>query len=202
MTDESSTARDAEGGPTLPDWVDSERLLLVGFLVVAGYFFVTSFSFGRTAGLFPEMTSGVVIVGSILLLLQDYLPERVRRYVAESAELLGSQEDMGQELEAQIGRVTDDDTGDDETERHWGMTPSVFTAASVLGYFVTSLLFGMLWMSPIYALVYSTWSRHSWYTRVALTAMAFVLGYAFMTVLNLPLEDGLLVTFKLGMWGI
>lgn len=201
MADDTSTTP-SEDARQLPDWLDSERLLLLLFLVVAGAMFYRSFAFGRTAGLFPKMTSGVVIVGSLLLLFQNYLPERVRRYVAESAELLGSQEDLGRELEAQIGAQHEGTEGANEVERHWGLTPSVFTAASILGYFVASLLFGMLWMSPVFALVYSSWSKHRWYTRVGLTAMAFVLGYAFMTVLNLPLEDGLVVTFKLGLWGI
>lgn len=195
MTDNSSNV---EGG------IDTERLLLLVFLAGAGIMFYKSFEWGSTAGLFPRITSAIVIVGALLLLLQEYLPSQLNQYVSESTELLGSQEEMGKELEQQFGadEETDDQPSQDEEQANWGMSPSVFTAAVVAGYFVTSLLFGMLWMSPVVAFVYSSWARHRWYTRIGLTVLAFALAYAFMVFLSLPLTEGILVDFRLGFGGI
>ncbi|UWG46337.1 putative membrane protein [Halanaeroarchaeum sp. HSR-CO] len=184
--------------------LDSERLLPLLLFLVGAFVFVRSFSFGSTAGLFPKMTSGVVIVGSLLLIFENNLPKQLREYVSESAELLGSQEDFEKDVKEDIGKVETDEKTDEShaAEGRWGMSPPVFTGVSIVGYFVSSLLFGMLWMSPVFAFVYSTWSRHSWSLRIGLSVIAFVLAYAFQSVLNLPISGGILLEPEIGLWGI
>lgn len=173
---------------------DSETGLLVFFLLVSGYMFVESYEFGSTAGLFPRLTSGVVFVGSVLLLFRNYLPGPMYTFVAESTELISAPGDVdtyAEELPEQP----------DERERdaRRPVSPAVFTAVSIILYAVASFLVGMLWTSPLFVLVYTWWFRQPWYVCVALAALGFGLAYGFMTVLNLPLAEGWLL-FGAGGW--
>ena len=171
----------------------SSRVLLPAvLLLVAGFVFIRSFSFGATAGLFPRMTSLVVIVGALLLLVADRLPPRLRAYVVESAELFGAEEDIEREVRAGLTDAATVQTGE-TVEANWGMGPQLFTSVAIIGYAVGSLLVGMLWVSPIFAYAYSSWSRHSLRLRAGLTAMAFLLALGFYTVLDLPIAGGWLL---------
>lgn len=186
--------------------IDSERVLLLLFLGLGGIWFVESYSFGSTAGLFPRMTSAVVIVGSVLLLFRDYLPKRINTYVAEPVDVFGTTDIEAETQEVIEGNELDDQseetTQSEHPEESRLISDTLFSSISIVAYFVTSLLFGMLWMSPLFAFVYSSWSRHSWSARIGLTAVAFVLAYAFMVVLNLDLANGLLVDSGIGTGGL
>ena len=137
-----------------------------------------------------------VLVGAVLLLLQDRLPGWLRTFVAEPSSLIKTNKDFTSEFEE----------GDGEAEAAAGMVerdvdrplePSTFTAVAVGLYVVTSFLFGLLWMSPIFAVVYSRWFEQSWLTTAFLAALTFAMGWAFMSVLNLPLTEGALLSVPL-----
>jgi hypothetical protein len=175
---------------------DSERALVVLFLVVAGYMFLRSESFGSTAGLFPRLTAGVVLVGAVLLLLQDRLPGWLRTFVAEPSSLIKTNKDFTSEFEEGDGEE-EAATGMVERDVDRPLEPSTFTAVAVGLYVVTSFFFGLLWMSPIFAVVYSRWFEQSWLTTAFLAALTFAMGWAFMSVLNLPLTEGALLSVPL-----
>lgn len=172
-----------------------ETGLLVILLTVAGYMVYESFAYGETAGRFPRLTGGVVLVGVVLLLIREYLPDRVEAVVGESAELFDSSAD------AETDRPEPADADDEEekreaesgaaTERR--VSDSVFTTASIIGYTVSSYYVGMLWMSPLFVLLYSRWYRHPWWATGVLTVIAAGLAYGFMELLNLPLDEGALL---------
>lgn len=171
-----------------------ETGLLVILLTVAGYMVYESFAYGETAGRFPRLTGGVVLVGAVLLLVREYLPDRVEAVVGESAELFDSSADA----ETDRAKLLDADD-EDETEAESGaaaerrVSDSVFTTASIIGYTVSSYYVGMLWMSPLFVLLYSRWYRHPWWATGVLTVIAAGLAYGFMELLNLPLDEGALL---------
>lgn len=171
-----------------------ETGLLVILLTVAGYMVYESFAYGETAGRFPRLTGGVVLVGAVLLLVREYLPDRVEAVVGESAELFDSSADA----ETDRAKLVDADD-EDETEAESGaaaerrVSDSVFTTASIIGYTVSSYYVGMLWMSPLFVLLYSRWYRHPWWATGVLTVIAAGLAYGFMELLNLPLDEGALL---------
>lgn len=171
-----------------------ETGLLVILLTVAGYMVYESFAYGETAGRFPRLTGGVVLVGAVLLLVREYLPDRIEAVVGESAELFDSSADT------ETDRAKPVDAADEsETEAESGaaaerrVPDSVFTTASIIGYTVSSYYVGMLWMSPLFVLLYSRWYRHPWWATGVLTAIAAGLAYGFMELLNLPLDEGALL---------
>jgi hypothetical protein len=178
---------------------DSERALVVLFLVVAGYMFFRSESFGSTAGLFPRLTAGVVLVGSVLLLFQNRLPGWLRTFVAEPSSLIKTNKDFATDFDEDEAEAA---TGMVERDVDRPLEPSTFTAVAVGLYVVTSFLFGLLWMSPIFAVVYSRWFEQSWLTTAFLATLTFAMGWAFMSVLNLPLTEGALLSVPLvgGPW--
>lgn len=178
----------------VPD-INSEDVLLVVFLCVGIFMYVSAEEFGSTASLFPRMTSGVVIVGSIMLLFENYMPSIIQTYVAETTEVFGTPDIDEADIEDSNDSKDTTQNRDDESRM---ISPSAFTSLSVFGYLITSFLFGMLWMSPIFAFIYSSWADHRWYMRIGLTVLSFAMAYGFMTILNLDLTNGWLIEFKLG----
>jgi hypothetical protein len=175
---------------------DSERGLVLLFLLVSGVMFFQAGSFGSTAGLFPRLTAGVVLVGALLLLVQDWLPSWLYTFVAEPSSLIKTNKDFS-------GIIGDDEEGGDATagvvERDLdrSIEPSTFTAGVIGLYVLASFLFGMLWTSPVFAVVYSRWFKQSWLVTAFLAVLTFGMAYAFMTVLNLPLAEGELISVPL-----
>lgn len=168
-----------------------ETGLLVVFLSVAGFMVYRSYSYGETAGLFPRLTGGVVLVGTVLLLVREYLPDRMQAVVGESAELFDTSEDADGDRSDAGGRSGTESESGAEGERR--VPDSVFTTASIVGYTVSSYYVGMLWMSPLFVFVYSRWYRQPWWATGVLTALAAGLAYGFMELLNLPLDEGALL---------
>ncbi|RLM53431.1 hypothetical protein DVK02_13115 [Halobellus sp. Atlit-31R] len=177
---------------------DSERGLILLFLLVSGGMFLQTWGFGSTAGLFPRLTAGVVLVGAVLLLVQNWLPPGVRAFVAEPSSLIQTDRDFGADFES-------DEDGSEappapmmvERELDRPVEPSTFTAAVVGLYVLGSFLFGMLWVTPVFAAVYSRWFKQSWPTTAFLVVLTYLMAYGFMTVLNLPLNEGQLFTIPL-----
>ena len=166
---------------------DSETGLLVFFLLVSGYMVVESFSYGSTAGQFPRLSGGVVFVGSAMLLFRDYLPGPLYSFVAEPSELISTPEDVS-EADADA-----DAAQHEEQDRGRRVSPEVFTGVSIVAYAVASFLVGLLWMSPLFVVVYTWWFRQPWYVSLVLAVLAYGLAYGFMTVLNLSLSTGWLL---------
>lgn len=173
---------------------DSERGLVLLFLLVSGAMFIEAGSFGSTAGLFPRLTAGVVLVGTVLILAQNWLPSWLYSFVAEPSSLLRTNTDFGDDEDT-------DDQGSSggmvEREIDRPIEPSTFTALIIGLYVLSSFLFGMLWMSPVFAVAYSRWFKQSWLVTAFLAVLTLGMAYGFMTVLNLPLTEGELLSIPL-----
>jgi len=168
--------------------VGSERILNLLFAAVAGYMIVESLSFGPVAGLFPQLMGGVVFVGSVLLLFREYLPGPLYTFVAKDTELVNTYQNDMSEGAPEVGN-------EDERTADRPVSPSTFTGLAIGGYLLASFLFGMLWMSPLFVLVYSRWFEQPWLLTVLLMIIAFLTAYAFTIILNLPVNEGILLEF-------
>jgi hypothetical protein len=177
---------------------DSERGLILLFLTISGVMFFEAGGYGSTAGLFPRLTSGVVLGGSLLLLFQNYLPSWLYTFVAEPSTLIKTDSDFGRDI-----REGDDIEEPEATVRDLDrpIEPSTFTAVGVGLYVLCSFLFGMLWITPLFAVLYSRWFKQSWLVTGFLAALTFGMAYAFMSVLNLPLTEGALLNIPLFVGG-
>lgn len=176
---------------------DSERGLILLFLTISGAMFFEAGSYGSTAGLFPRLTAGVVIVGTVLLLLQNYLPSWLYAFVAEPSSLIKTDRDFGGDTEEEDASA-EPEAKTRDLDRP--IEPSTFTALGVGLYVLLSFLFGMLWITPLFAAVYSRWFKQSWLVTAFLVVLTFAMAYAFMSVLNLPLTEGALLDIPLFIW--
>ena len=172
---------------------DSERGLVLLFLLVSGLMFFEAGSFGSTAGLFPRLTSGVVLVGALLLLVQNWLPSWLYTFVAEPSSLIKTNKEFGGDENSDLDMEDGDEDGDEtigmvERDLDRPLEPSTFTATTVGLFVLCSFLFGMLWVSPVFAIVYSRWFKQSWLVTAFLAVLTFGMAYTFMSVHNPPLS--------------
>lgn len=165
--------------------VDTERALVIFFLVIGGSMFALTFTFdSSSAALFPRITAAVIVIGAVLLLFQNALPERARQLVAEPVSI-GTPDDK---YESTAG-------GKDEsplpTTRQ--VPDTVATFSLLLGYIGLSFLIGILWATPVFSLLYSWWFDQSRLVTGIVFVTSFVIVFAFYFLVNAPLEDGLLL---------
>jgi MFS family permease len=139
------------------------------------------------------LTGSVVVIGSRLLLLEGFLPEPVRSIISEPANLFDGTEDEERSQTSERTPVeTDAEVGGDSSAGR-SVPDSIFTTASIVGYTVSGYYVGLLWVSPVFAFFFSRWYRHPWWMTGLLTALAAILAYGFMELLNLSLDEGALV---------
>ncbi|MWV38421.1 tripartite tricarboxylate transporter TctB family protein [Natrialba sp. INN-245] len=164
----------------------SEHVMLAAMLVIASYMLIGSYDFSDSAAMFPRFTATITIVGVVLLLTREYLPSPLYEYVAESTDMLS---DYGDDVE-------EEDTQDTATDTSRGrpIGATTFTVASLIAYVAGAYAVGLLWVTPLFVLGYTTWFRLSWPARLALSATAFAIVYAFMVILNVDLHEGFVVT--------
>lgn len=165
----------------------SELGLLSVFLATAVAFIALTFDFrSSSAALFPRLMGSVVVVGVVLLLVREYLPEPLRRVVAEPVTLVDRDEfgeDADEALEADA----------DERERERPLTPRQFTFVAITAYVGLSYLASILVATPAFVLAYALWFKHRWTMALLLTGIALVIVFLFIELANAPLDDGLLL---------
>ncbi|WP_331233113.1 tripartite tricarboxylate transporter TctB family protein [Natronorarus salvus] len=167
-----------------------EHALLVVFVGTSIYMFVGAFEFSQDAAIFPWFTTGVVIVFGVLLLLRSVLPEPLRRFVADDVDVFETgTEEYEPDDEDGVGEAADGETGDGEGSVRNGAS---VTGGLCLGYLVGSYLVGMLWVTPLFVLAYTVWRDRPRYAIVGLTVLSFLIAFVFYSVLNLPVEEGLI----------
>jgi hypothetical protein len=169
--------------------INTEYVILVVFLSFSTYFFVESYSLSRRANVFPRLTAGFTIVGTLLLLFRNYLPEPLRRVTAESTnitESLTADEDTDRAMAAQERRA-DRPTGTDRP-----IPDAVFTGALVVSYVTLGYLLGLLWMTPLFVAGYTLWFGFRWYAVVLMSLVGFGIAYVFNSLLILSLDEGIL----------
>ncbi len=165
-----------------------EKVLLLVMTAISGYMLwgATQFTAASSAR-FPRLVATVVLVGSLLLLVREYLPGPLRQaLVSEGAAFEASEEfvEKGEEVE----EMTSPEEGISSVDRP--LHDSVFTALAVVGYAVLGYAIGLLWASPIFVAVYARWFRINTLRTGLLTGISFGIAYVFMIVLNVELDAG------------
>lgn len=168
--------------------IDTERALLVFFLVVGGGMFALSFTFEySSAALFPRITAGALFIGSLLLLFQERLPAPLQHVVAEPLSIA----EPDSEFDSIAGEAAATEADELPTTRQ--VPDTVATFGLLLGYIITSYLIGILWATPLFVLAYSWWFKQSRRAAAVIFVTALVIVFAFYFLVNAPLEDGLLL---------
>ncbi|MFC6889383.1 hypothetical protein [Halorubrum trueperi] len=164
------------------------------------------------ATIFPQLMAQVVGIGSFLILIQNYLPGPLQRFVGESVSMTESLEESRTEGVdvVQDGDDTDIDekyvdTSDDDAEeidqkdpplhQKWGVdinnTVIMIIFSSV--YFALGWAAGFLYVTPLFVAGYTLWFRVDLYKSVILAALATAIVYGFIVFLLMPFDEGALI---------
>lgn len=170
--------------------IDTERILTVFFLLVGISLFSLTFTFEFTgAALFPRLTAGFIIIGSLLLLLQERLPAQVQKFVAQSVSIA----EPADEFEAKIEDESAKSDSDGQLPTTRNIPDSIATYVLLLVYIGLSFLIGIIWATPLFTLLYSWWFNQSRRTTAIIFTVSIVIVFTFYFLVDAPLEDGYLL---------
>ena len=181
-------------------WVNLEQSLLYVFLLTSGYMLweTTRFSIGSAAR-FPRLVGAVVFIGTGLLLLERFLPESIRRFVAEDVEIFSGSDAAVAEVKT---KVETDHTATVRVTDSSGrpLDDTVFTGVAVAGYAVLGYMISIFLATPIFVFLYTRWYRMRLTHSLLLTVLGAAIAYGFYLLLNVPLLRGE-VFFTSGVFG-
>ncbi|MFU8866437.1 tripartite tricarboxylate transporter TctB family protein [Natronococcus sp.] len=180
--------------------------MLVTFLVVSAVFIIEPVieSYPDDARVFPQLTAAAVFIGSLLLLLQNYLPGPLQRFVAESVSITSSDEseviDQADEVDEQLEEPEPEaeEYKKDTLGAKYGyeVNETVFMVSTAVLYFVAGWAAGFLFVTPLYILGYTLWFRTNPLVSVGLAVAGTAVIYLFMTYLILPFDQGYVFDFS------
>lgn len=151
------------------DRLPGEQLFFGALLVVSGSMFLAAGKFPSEARLFPRLASGTILVAGSLRLLARALPVEVAR--SESV-------------------VLNSETVDDDEEVETDTRSMLALAGLVAVYIIGGYFVGLFWVTPVFVLGYTLWTRQPWWAVVGLTAGLTAVAYGFMTIMQLDLMSG------------
>ncbi|MCL7417935.1 MAG: hypothetical protein M8354_08870 [Halalkalicoccus sp.] len=173
--------------------------MLVVLLVLSTVFLIEPIvsNYPDDARVFPQMTAAVVFVGSLLLLVRNYLPGALGRVVNESINITTSdssaQEQVAQREAEQAGSEPKRTLG---REYGYEVNDTVFMVVSSTIYFFAGWAAGFLFVTPLFVLAYTTWFRIRTAVGVGLAVLSTVIVYLFIEFLLLPLDQGAIFDFS------
>jgi len=197
--------------------ITAEHVLLVTLLGLSVVFYVDPIlkDYPRNAAIFPQLMAQVVGIGSFLILIQNYLPGPIQRFVGEDVSMTESFEekqtegiDAIEESKAEqadidekyVDTEDEDETGDAVAKRpplheKWGVninnTVIMIIFSSI--YFALGWAAGFLYVTPLFVFSYTTWFRVEMYKGAFLAALATVIVYGFIIFLLMPFDQGAIV---------
>jgi hypothetical protein len=168
--------------------VSTETLFKLILLIIATYMFVKSGEYTSRASVFPQVISGVAILGCILLIMGRVLPDQLQSLVLEDTHLVAQadQERMNkyeQDLDKQS--ITSEDVN---------KINSFYTGIQMGFYLIFAYLFGFIIATPVFIASYVIVNEINRLYGLALAILSFGIVYSFTVVLNAPLNKGLIYT--------
>lgn len=170
---------------------NEEKIMLIGFVVISSFMIYESSSYSFTAKLFPYLAGTIVLIGSLATLGRSYLPEGLQP-TSEGGSTLEFDED---ELADSAEEKTDDEFQSEKSTRmriDIG-NPALAVALLLVGYVTFGFLFGLLYITPLFVLMYGLWFRVSLLITVVLTVLAAIIANAFMVYTLTPIDEGFLL---------
>lgn len=197
--------------------ITAEHVLLVTLIGLSIVFYVDPIlkDYPQNAAIFPQLMAQVVGIGSFLILIQNYLPEPIQRFVGEDVSMTESFEeqqtegvDAIEESKAEQADIDEKyvDTEDEEDgtsediakvplHEKWGIninnTVIMIIFSSI--YFALGWAAGFLYVTPLFVFSYTTWFRVKMYKGAFLAALATIIVYGFIVFLLMPFDQGAIV---------
>ncbi|XVH33507.1 hypothetical protein ACNS7O_17815 (plasmid) [Haloferacaceae archaeon DSL9] len=174
--------------------VTETALLGVFFGVAVGFVALTTTFRSSSAAQFPRLTAAVIVVGVLLLLAEDRLPESVRRIVAEPVDLVDRDDleriDTGRSDETTADAPTAETADGLSADRP--LSARQFLYAAIAAYVGFAYVVSILVATPFFVLVYGYWNRHRRIVTAGLLALSVAICAVFIWLANAPLDRGLL----------
>ncbi|MGM0604894.1 MAG: hypothetical protein ACQETB_04390 [Halobacteriota archaeon] len=178
----------------------AEHVMLVALLLISLVFFIEPViqDYPTNAAIFPRMMAAVVIVGSALLLVRNYLPGPLKTFVAESVSIT-TDDDDGVKIQDESTEEQDDVAPEDRTlgaKYGFVINNTVFVSVTAAIYLIVGYAVGLLYVTPIYVFLYTLWFRVEWYIGLLLAGLATIILMGFIRYLLLPFDSGVLIDFS------
>lgn len=181
--------------------VTAEHAMLVVLFVLSAVFLIEPIvaDYPDDARVFPQMTASVVFVGTLLLLVQNYLPGPLRTVVSESVNITTS--NSASEAEEKLSEREEEQstTKPKRTlgrEYGYNINDTVFMMVASTLYFFAGWAAGFLFMTPFFVLGYTTWFRVRPAVGVGLAVFSTAIIYLFIEYLLLPFDSGAIFDFS------
>ena len=126
--------------------------------------------------------AGFVIFGSIVLLLRPILPEPFYSIVTDESQLIDVEDES-----PELNEVEEDDS---LSSVNRPIPDSVFAGGSMILYALAGYVAGLLWVTPVFVLIYGIWFRVSWRVLAIIVPLSFLIGFGFMEFVNIPVDSG------------
>lgn len=201
--------------PERLEGITAEHVLLVSLIGLSVVFYVDPIikEYPENAAIFPQLMAQVVGIGSFLILIQNFLPGPIQRFVGEDVSMTENLEDeRTKDIEAvqkaeeadvkerYIDTSDDEETGDVELKgpplhEKWGVnvnnTVIMIVFSSV--YFALGWAAGFLYVTPLFVFAYMTWFRVNAIKSALLAVVATLIVYGFVVFLLMPFDQGALI---------
>lgn len=151
------------------------------------------------ARIFPQMTAAVVFVGSLLLLVRNYLPDPLYTFVGESINITtGDTSEAEEEISEREEEIESETEPKRTLGREYGyeVNDTVFMMVASTLYFFAGWAAGFLFVTPFFVLGYTTWFRVRPLIGIGLAVGSTVIVYLFIEFLILPLDRGAIFDFS------
>jgi hypothetical protein len=178
--------------------VTAEHVMLVVLLVMSAVFFIEPIRQGYPddARVFPQMTAAAVFIGTFLLLIQNYLPGPVRKFVAESVSITSTSAEETATAEVEV--EPEEEPVEEEAyvkqtlgrEYGYDVNDTVFMVGTSTLYLVLGWAAGLLFVTFPFVLGYMLWFKVRWPIAVGCAIAATAIIYAFRVFLLLRLDRG------------
>lgn len=176
--------------------------MLVVLLALSAVFLIEPIvsNYPDDARVFPQMTASVVFVGSLLLIVRNYLPEPLSTFVGESINITAS--DSASEHEKELSEREKDIKAQSGPKRTLGrkygyeVNDTVFMMAASTLYFFAGWAAGFLFVTPFFVFGYTTWFRVRPLIGIGLAVASTIIVYLFIEFLILPLDRGAILDFS------
>ena len=175
------------------DGVNSEHGILLLFIGTSAYMFIRAESWQFNTKVFPQVMAGAVIVGSLLLLVREYLPTSLQQVVTGRVGAFQTTEDLEEEIEEDEKAGSADVEEDGSIQYDRPLNPVLATGLLIVAYVLGGYLFSLFLMSPVFVAAYLLWFRQPWATVVFLSLLSLLIAYAFASMIIVPVDRGIIV---------
>jgi hypothetical protein len=163
--------------------INTEYVILFTMLIPAVYMFYESYNFqASSAAIFPRIMAGFVLFGTVVLLLRPVLPEPLYSIVTDESQLI--------DVEDESPDIDEGEEDDSLSSVGRPIPDSVFAGGSIILYALAGYAAGLLWVTPVFVLLYGIWFKVSWRVLAVIVPLSFLVGFGFMEFVNIPVDSG------------